>query len=186
MNASLIRKAAALPARQLHLMGAGLLLIVACALWFYALRAPLAALRTVRAEQAQLDLAAGDPRLLSAQLLLLGTDTEALAKRFGAVPAAAPAQLRLVGELGKLAQAQGVTLHGVTPAPDEIVLAFAQTGFDADVSGSYAGLLAWMGAVERAQPNLAIASFEMTPSDTPGQVAMKIRIAAFRPQESKP
>ena len=188
MNATLIRKAAALPARQLHLMGAGLILVVAAALWFYALRAPLAALRTVRAEQAQLELAGSDPRLLAAQLAVLETDTQALVKRLGAVPAQPSAQLlmRLIGELGTLAQAQGVTLHGVNPAPDEMVLAFTQAGFDADVSGPYASLLAWMSAIEQAQPNLAIASFEMRRAETPGQVAMKIRIAAFRPQESTP
>ncbi len=188
MNATLIRKAAALPARQLHLLGAGLLLIAAAGLWFYALRAPLAALRAVRAQQAQLALPGSDPRLLSAQLAVLDSDTEALVKRLGATPAQPPAQLLvgLVGELGALAQAQGVTLHGVNPAPDEMVLAFTQAGFDAEVSGPYARLLAWMNAIEGAQPNLAIASFEMRPAEAPGQVAMKIRIAAFRPQENRP
>jgi len=192
MNPALIRKAAALPARQLHLMGGGLLLVVAAALWFYALRAPLAALRAVRAEQAQLELGASDPRLLAAQLAVLDTDTAALAKRLGAVStqasAQAPAQLLvgLVGELGKLARAQGVTLHSVNPAPEETVLSFTQAGFDAEASGPYPNLLAWMSAIERARPNLAIAAFDMHPAATPGQVAMKIRIAAFRPQESKP
>ena len=188
MNPTLIRKAAALPARQLHLMGAGLILIVAAALWFYALRAPLAALRTVRAEQAQLDLAGSDPRLLAAQLALLESDTATLLKRLGTAPAQPSAQLlvRLIGELGALAQAQGVALHGVNPAPEETVLGFTQAGFDAEVSGPYASLLAWMAAIESAQPNLAIASFAMRPAGTPGQVAMTIRIAAFRPQESKP
>jgi Tfp pilus assembly protein PilO len=192
VNAALIRKAAALPARQLHLLGGGLLLVVAAALWFYTLRAPLATLRAVRAEQAQLDLSAHDPRLLAAQLAALASDTEALGKRFGiaptAAPAAAPTQVlvRLVGELGKLAQARGVTLHGIVPAPEETIFAFTQAGFDAEASGTYAALLAWMSAIEGAQPNLAVASFEMRPAAAPGQVAMKIRIAAFRPQESKP
>lgn len=188
MNAAFIRKAAALPARQLHLMGAGLLLVAAAALWFYALRAPLAALRVVRAEQAQLNLAGSDPRLLAAQLALLERDTETLAKGFGDAAAQPAAQVlvQLIERLGALAQAQGVTLHAVNPAPEETVLAFIQAGVDADVSGPYPNLLAWMEAIERAQPNLAIAGFEMGPAETPGQVALKIRIAAFRPQESKP
>jgi len=185
MNASLLRKAAALPPRQLHLMGAGLLLIVAAALWMYALRAPLTALRTVRAEQAQLELAGTDPRPFAAQLAVLAHDTELLAKRLGGAPAGGATQLqvRLIGELGALAQAQGVTLHGIVPAPDEMVLAFVQSGFDAEVSGPYTSLLAWMEAIERAQSNLSIAAFEMHASATPGHVTMKIRIAAFRPQE---
>lgn len=196
MNPTLIRKAAALPARQLHLMGAGLLLILAAALWFYGVRAPLASLRAVRAEAAQLALAGTDPRALATQLAALETETETLAKRLGAASAQAPAQgsaqgstqalVGLVAELGALAQAQGVTLDGVTPAPEEALLAFTQGGVDAEVSGPYASLLAWMGAIERAQPNLSIASFEMRPAAIPGQVSMKIRIAAFRPQESKP
>ena len=127
MNASLIRKAAALPPRQLHLIGAGLLLVVAAALWFYALRAPLTALRAVRAEQAQLELAGTDPRPFAAQLAALAHDIELLAKRLGGAPAGGTTQLqvRLIGELGALAQAQGVALHGIVPAPDEMVRAFA-------------------------------------------------------------
>lgn len=192
MNAALIRKAAALPPRQLHLLGAGLLLIVAAGLWFYALRAPLAALRAVRAEQAQLALAGNEPRLLAAQLAVLDTDVEVLVKRLGAVSAHTAAQpavqplVRLIGELGALAQARNVTLHGVTPVPEETVVSFSQTGFDADVSGSYASLLAWMGAIEGAQPNLAIVSFDMRAGDKPGQVAMKIRVAALQPQGNNP
>ncbi len=189
MNPTLIRKAAALPARQLHLIGAGLLLIVAAALWFYGLRAPLAALRAVRAEQAQLDLAGKRPaparRATGGARGRYRNAGETAGRRRHAQPSA-QLLVRLIGELGALAQAQGVTLHGVTPAPEETVLAFTQAGFDAEVSGPYASLLAWMRAIEQAQPNLAIASFEMRPADTPGQVAMKIRIAAFRPQESTP
>lgn len=188
MNPDLIRKAAALPARQLHLMGIGLLLIAGAVLWFYGLRAPLAGLRAVRAEQAALVVGGNDAQLLAAQLAALDTDTQALAKRLGAGPAQPSAQLLvgLMGDLGALARDKGVTLHGVTPAPEEAVLAFTRIGFNAEVSGSYAALLAWMSAIERSQPNLSIASFEMRPAPAAGQVDMNIRIAAFRPQENKP
>jgi len=188
MNPDWIRKAAALPARQLHLMGIGLLLVVGAALWFYALRAPLEALRTVRAEQARLALAGGDPRPLAAQLEALTADTQVLARQLGIGPARPSAQLMvgLIGELGKLARTHGVTLHGATPAPEETVLAFTQTGFDAQVTGSYEGLLAWIAAIESAQPNLSVARFEMRPAKTPGQVDMNVRIAALQPLESTP
>lgn len=192
MNPAWIRKAAALPARQLHLVGAGLLLIVAAGLWFYALRAPLTALRAVRAEQSQLALAAGDPTLLAAQLAVLDTDSRALAKRLGtgigqaAAQPASQAQVRLVGALGTLAREHGVSLHGVAPAPDEMALSFLRLGFDVDASGPYGALVAWMGAIEHAQPNLAIAGFEMHAGETPGQVSMKIRIASYQAQENAP
>lgn len=190
MKTDWIRKAAALPARQLHLMGGGLLLVAGAAFWFYGMRAPLAALRTVRAEQAQLALAAGNPQLLAAQLAVLATDTGALAKRLGAGagPAQPPAQLLvgLMGELGALARDKGVTLHGVTPAPEEAALGFTRIGVNAEVTGSYAAVLAWVGAIEHARPNLSIAGFEMRRAKTAGQVDVSIRIAAFLPQENKP
>ena len=196
MNPDWIRKAAALPARQLHLAGAGLLLIAGAALWFYALRAPLTALRAVRAEQAQLAQAAGDPRLLAAQLAQLAADSRQLEQRLGAGPGpasgqasaqtSAQAQVRLVGSLGALAREQGVTVHGVAPAPDEMALGFVRLGFDVDASGPYGALLAWMNAIERSQPNLSIAGFDMRTGTAPGQVTIRIRIAAYQTQETAP
>jgi Tfp pilus assembly protein PilO len=186
MKPDWIRKAAAMPARQLHLIGGGILLIVASALWLYALRMPLAALRAVRTEQAQLGTAAGDPRLLAAQLSVRTADTEALAKRAGGpLPGSAAQQVvGLLGEIGALAQANGVKVHASTPAPEQQMLSFTQVGFDTQASGSYTALLAWMQGIERSPAGLSIANFEMNASDQPGQVDMKIRIAAFRPQET--
>ena len=44
MMARMVKTLGALPARQLHLIGAGLLLVLAAGLWTYGLRAPLASL----------------------------------------------------------------------------------------------------------------------------------------------
>jgi len=186
MKPDWIRKLAGMPARQLHLMGAGLLLVAAAGLWFYALRAPLTALRALRAEQAQLGMAAGDPRLLAAQLSALDADTQALARRMGGVPGQSAAQqaVGLLGEAGALARAHGVRLHGTVPAPEQQVLAFTEIGIDTQASGSYAALLAWMDAIEHSPAGLSIGGFDMHAADTPGQVDMKIRIAALRPQET--
>jgi Tfp pilus assembly protein PilO len=187
MKPAWINKAAALPARQLHLLGGGVLLIAAAALWSYGVKAPLAALRTVQAEQARLG-AGADTQLLEAQLAALAGDTQVLAKRLGATQGQPATQLMvgLIGDIGTLARTHGVKLHGAAPASEQRNLGFEQVAFDADVSGSYAGLLAWMEAVERSRPNLSIASFEMRAAKTPGQVDMKIRIAALRPQEGTP
>jgi Tfp pilus assembly protein PilO len=185
MKRDWLRKVAAMPARQLHLMAGGILLIVAAALWFYALRTPLTALRTVRAEQATLETAAGDPRLLTAQLAALDADTRALAQRAGALPGRSATQqaVGVLGEIGALAQAHHLRLHRAQPAPEQPFLSFTEAGFDIDASGSYADLLAWMQAIEQAPGGLSIASFDMHAAQTPGQVDMKVRIAAFRPQE---
>jgi Tfp pilus assembly protein PilO len=185
MKPAWIRAAAAMPVRQLHLICAGTLLVIAAALWFYALRAPLAELRTVRTEHALLATAGGDTGLLAAQLAALDTETRTLAQRVGGIPGEGAQQaVGLLGKIGALAQSHGVTLHGATPAPERQVLAFTQVGFDAQVSGSYAALLAWMQAIEQSPAGLSVASFDMRAAETPGQVHMNIRIAAYRPQET--
>lgn len=188
MNDQLIGRAAALPARQLHLIGAGLLLATAAALWFYGMRAPLVALQLVRAEQARLEGVAADPRALDAQLAVVDLEASALSRRLGAPSgSAAPGQLvELVADVGALARASGVRLRTTTPAPEEQVMAFVQVGIDADATGRYQNLLAWIAALERARPNLSVTAFDMAASTEPGMVEARIRISAYRPQGSTP
>ena len=94
----------ALPACQLHLIGAGLPLVLAAGLWTYGLRAPLAQLRTVRAEQQRLEAAGADPRLLAAQLAQLDADILAVSTRMGlgaAHPAPARMLVTLMGDVNR-------------------------------------------------------------------------------------
>lgn len=182
MNAAWIDKASRLPARQLHVLGAALLLCAGAALWLYALRAPLAGLRAQRDEAARLEAAGADPARIAAELALVEAEAAALARRLGRVQAgpAAPQQLALIEEIGKLATENDVALTGAAPAPEQPVMAFAQSGFDADASGRYGALLAWMDAIERAGPGLSIAGFEMGPAKAHGQVDVKLRVSAYR------
>ena len=183
------RACGAMPARQLHLLGAGLLLILAAGLWTLALRAPLAQLRTVRAEYQRLDAGGADPRLLAAQLAQLDADVDATSRRVGlssAHPAPAQMLVALVGDINRLALAHGIVVNGVTPVQDGQTMVFDQVGFEMDATGTYGALLAWMAAVEAAQANIAIAGFEMQPAKTPGQIDIKLQVAAYRPQESAP
>lgn len=188
MNPELIRKAAKIPPRQLHLLGAGLLLVAAAALWFYALRAPLTALRTVRAEQQRLTAAGNNPTLLAAQKAMLDTDIEALSRKLGATPGkpAPQAVVSLIGDVSQLAVVHGITLHGANPAPEQKTVIFDQAGIDAVASGSYHALLAWMAAIEATRPNLSIDRFEMRAGKAPGKVEINVRIASYHPLEGTP
>jgi Tfp pilus assembly protein PilO len=191
MMARLLRVLGALPARQLHLLGGGLLLILAASLWTFALRAPLAQLRTVRAEQLRLEAGGADPRLLAAQVAQADSAIAALSARMGTgtgtgKPAPDHLLVALVGAVNRLALAHGIGVTAVTPTQNVQTMVFDEVGFEAQVSGSYSALLAWMAAVEAAQPNIAIAGFEMQPAKTPGQILMTVRIAAYRPQASAP
>lgn len=178
-----------MPARQLHLLGGGLLLVLAASLWMYGLRAPLAQLRTVRAEQQRLEAGGADLTALNAQLAQREAHITTLSARLGigaAHPAPAQLLVALVGDANRLALAHGIHVTAVTPAPEGRTLVFDQVGFELDATGSYIALLDWMAAMEAAQANIAIAGFEMQPAKTPGQIQLKVRVAAYRPQEGTP
>lgn len=186
MTARLVKTLGALPARQLHLIGGGLLLVLAAVLWTYGLRAPLTQLRAVRAEQQRLEAGGADPRPLAAQLAQLDTEIKTLSTRLGlgaTHPAPAKMLLTLMGDVNRLALAHGITVNGVTPSQDVQTMVFDQVGFELDANGSYSALLAWMAAIEATQVNIAIAGFDMEPGKSAGQIHLKIRIAAYRPQE---
>jgi Tfp pilus assembly protein PilO len=189
MMARLTRAFGALPARQLHLLGGGLLLILAASLWTLALRAPLAQLRSVRAEHVRLDTGGTDPTLLAAQLAQVERETATLSTRLGlgaARPAPAQALVALVADVNRLALAHAVSVTAVTPARDGQTMVFDQVGFAIDATGSYGALLAWMAAIEAEKANLAIVGFDMQPAKAAGQIHTTIRIAAYRPQEGPP
>jgi Tfp pilus assembly protein PilO len=178
-----------MPARQLHLLGGGLLLILAAGLWTLALRAPLAQLRSVRVEHVRLDTGGADPTLLAAQLAQVERDTATLSQRLGlgaAHPAPAQLLVALVGDVNRLALAHAVNVTAVTPAKDGQTMVFDQVGFAVDATGTYGALLAWMAAIEAEKTNIAIVGFEMQPAKTAGQIRITIRIAAYRPQEGSP
>jgi type II secretory pathway component PulM len=187
MNAAWSESLGRLPARQLHLLGAGVLLCVGAVAWLLALRQPLANLRAMHAELARLESRSADPRQLAVRLAALDADAAALSRRLGTGAAPlGPQQLTLIATLDTLAAAHGIVLHRVTPAPEQAVLAFAQAGFDAEATGRYGALLDWMAAIEHAAPNLSIASFEMRAGEAPAQVDLKLRVAALRPREGAP
>lgn len=184
MNPAWIAQLVRLPARQLHLLGAGLLLCAGAALWFYALRAPLAGLRALRAEQARLEAARPDPRPLAAQMAALERDIAALGQRFGPATtgSATQRQVALIGAISRLAATHGVELEDATPATAQPSQVFEQDALDAVAAGPYGALLEWIEAIESAAPTLAITGFEMDAGKTAGQVAIKLRIAAYRPE----
>lgn len=179
----------AMPARQLHLVGGGLLLVLAACLWTVALRAPLAQLRTVRTEQQRLEAGGADLAMLTAQVAHSDAAIEVLSARLGmgaAHPAPAQLLVALVGDANRLALVHGINVTAVTPAPEARTLGFDQVGFELEATGSYTRLLDWMAAMEAEQANIAIAGFEMQPAKAPGQIQLKIRIAAYRPLEGTP
>ena len=187
MNIDVIQRLAKLPARQLHLLLGGMLLVTAALLWTYAIRTPLAALRAAQAERVRLESGVLDANLLAAQLKALEEEVATLSVRLGlgAVrPPSAQMLLGLIGEMNALAASHGVTLSAANPAEATQAVGFDEIGFDAEATGSYQALLAWMTAVEAAAPNIAVARFEMSAGKADGQVELRARIVAYLPREA--
>ena len=92
----------------------------------------------------------------------------------------------LISEVDRIGTRHGVELSGAMPGPTRKAVIFDEIPFDIEAKGSYQSLVDWMGDIERSLPTLSIVRFEIRPSGTPPQLAMKIRIAAYRPLEPHP
>lgn len=170
------------PARQLHLLGVAVLLAAGAALWFGVVRAPLASLRALYAEQAKLAQASAGLARLQARATALEASVRMLTGQFGGTGvtgAGADEQLRLIREIGALAASSGVTMTAIRPAPKEQALVFVQTGFDVEARGSYAALLAWLAALEGSASRLAIPRFALQATKSAGTVELRARIAVY-------
>lgn len=188
MNTPVEHALAALPSRQLHLILAGLLLIAASLCWLFALRAPLAQLRTLQSECARLEMTATDTTL-QRQNQQLAEQIATLARQLGAIDSSrSPDQMlvELISAIDRAGQRHGVTLNGATPGGLRKAVIFDEMPFDVEAHGSYQALIDWMADIEQALPTLAIARFDIHPSEQPAQLTMKIRIAAYRSQQAVP
>jgi len=197
MMNELVRNAARMPARQLHLLLAGALLVGAALLWTYALRAPLGALRTAQTERIRLESGEPNAALLAAQLKALDGEVAALSAELGLgmkQPPAAQLLLALSGDISALAARHHVSLLRADPATTAQTLVFDEIAVDAEASGRYADLLAWLAAVESTRPNVAVLRVDMSSNlDTgagaavdDGRVELKARIALFVPRAEAP
>lgn len=167
------------PARQLHLMGVAVLLAAGAALWFGMLRAPLASLRALYAEQAKLAQASAGLSRLQAQAAALEASVRQLTRQFGTGDTGTDEQLRLIREIGALAASSGVTLAAIRPTPKQPALVFVQSGFDVEARGGYAALLAWLDAIEGSASRLAVRRFALQATKSAGTVELRARIVVY-------
>jgi Tfp pilus assembly protein PilO len=180
---------ARIPARQLNLLLAGVLVVVAALIWVFGIQTPLARLTLMRSEQARLTATAADPAALQQQNASLAAQIALLSRDLDKADLArSPDQMlvHLISEVDRIGLRHAVQLSGAMPGPRRRVVIFDEIPFDLDARGSYAALMAWMADIERSLPTLSIVRFEMQNTDAPPQLAMKIRIAAYRPQEPRP
>ncbi len=188
MNVPFIRVLARVPARQLNLALIATLVAAGALVWLFCMRTPLAALRSMQAEQSRLARAATDPAALMRQNASVVQEVAALSRSLGKDDVArSPDQflVYLIGEVDRAGTRHRVELSGAKAAATRKAVIFDEIPFDIEATGSYQGLVDWMADIERSLPMLSIVSFEISPTDAPPQLAMKIRIAAYRQLEAR-
>lgn len=193
MTVQILRVLARVPARQLNLALIGTLVIACALVWLLAVRTPLATLRVMQAESARLEAvavaAATDTDGLRLQGERLAAEAAALSHDLDKVYMQRSADqmlVYLISEVDRAGTRHGVKLSGAMPGQARKVAIFDEIPFDVEARGSYQSLVDWMGEIERSLPALSIVRFEIRPADAPPQLAMKIRIAVYRPLEAHP
>ncbi len=161
---------AALPARQLHLIAAGVVAIAALLAWSLALRAPLAAYR-----QQGLGLAA-----LRASAAATAA-VPAMAVPVVAAPPAAPTPLALTAAISRSATVAGVDVLAAAEGASATVAGLRQQTLHITAAGSYAAVLAWLDDIERSQGAVAIVQLELQPEETGPRRKATLQLAIYSP-----
>lgn len=165
-----LRKAlAAMPARQLKLIAAGIVAIAAALTWTVAIRAPLAALRQQKARVAVLEA----ERASAAALRTAAAGLDAAPP----LPAA-PAPLELVAAVSGSAHDAGLAVAVATPGAERSVAGLRQRSLQLEASGSYAAILDWLAAIEARQPAVAVTRLALRAQDD-GRRQVQLQLGAY-------
>lgn len=178
MNDTVYAALARMPARQLHLLAAGIVAIAAMGTWTLAVRAPWMTLRTVQARlvatPAAPASAAAAPRAAAPALTQL--------ERAAAARAAGPdSALGLIGAIDASARRHGVAVTAAQPLPVRTVAGLRELPLDVQASGTYAALQAWLAAIERDLPAAALGQVDLQPGTAANRREAKVHVALYLP-----
>ena len=185
----LLTACAAMPVRQLQLLLGGSLAVVAALFWMLLLRAPLAQVRALQAERDQLQQVVAEVDQYQRGNAALELELTGLKRGLNNLdPQRSTDQLLLeqIRQVDQRAAHHAVLLRGATPGPISKAVTFDEIPFDLEAEGRYQDLVDWMNDIDSAMPTLAIVRFALHPADTPGQLTMKLRLAAYRAPASRP
>ena len=186
-DAAWVRELARVPQRQLQILLAGSLILLAILLWLLVLRLPVRQLHLLRGERSVLETSAMDVTIQHRQQLVDHNNLE-LSHQLGALGAQHTSDgilVDLIGTIDRVGRQHGIVLAGATPGPVRSSVIFDEVPFDIEAHGSYQGLVDWMTEIERILPTLSIVRFSIQPSpvaEASGQLNIKLRVAAYRIQ----
>lgn len=171
--------------RDLLLLSAAGLLLVAAAAWQLLLREQvqgyrvLVAERGASAQEVARERAGLDREALEAAAVRIARLEERL---YGAGPPVPVSEMasHVIGRLDGLAGDFQVRLAGVKPGPQTEVLDFTEIPFDVQVEGDYPRLVDWLLAVERGLRPMVVKRFRFEPIDGAGILRMDLRVVSYR------
>lgn len=175
--------------RQLQLLLAGVLAILAALLWTFAIRAPLATLKAQQTERTRLESAGADPRRAALEEIALTSQIAAIEGQLGLQGqrlGAEQARIRLIDGVQASAGRHAVTLRSVTPAPARMLARFEELPVDVQANGSYAAVQAWLHELDGAAPTAAVLSFDMAAGVQASERLVNVKVAVYQLQEAAP
>ena len=172
--------------RQLRLAAAGILLLLAAALFVYVLLPQIKSYRTATENRQVLRKAAQAGEAVSAQLTTLKEEIGTLERRLhGDTANLPPRQLEsfVIGRLQNISWSNDVELVGVQPRIGDRVQMFTESLFEIELYGSYRGLFSWLAEVGDDLGFVVIKEYQMRPAeDQPKnpRLHVELTLASYR------
>jgi len=153
----------------------------------YLLRPSLANFREVESKGPQATLESLTGALADGRLAVtaLETELEQLRKRLYGGPADLPIEKTesyIIDRLDRISGRHGIELVSVKPGEAKEVLMFDEFLYEVEVKGDFFALVAWLREVEEDLRPMVVNEFNVKPEPQRESVAMKLRLASYRPR----
>ena len=87
----------------------------------------------------------------------------------------------IIARLDRISERHAVELVSVKPGDGKEVLMFDELLYEVEVKGRFFALVEWLREMERELRPMVVNEFELKPEAQAGRVAMKLRLASYRP-----
>jgi Tfp pilus assembly protein PilO len=87
----------------------------------------------------------------------------------------------IIDRLDRISEQHAVELVSVRPGDGKEVLMFDELLYEVEVKGRFFALVAWLREMEDELRPMVVNEFELRPESEAGSVAMKLRLASYRP-----
>lgn len=87
----------------------------------------------------------------------------------------------IIERLDRISERHAIELVSVKPGDGKEVLMFDELLYEVEVKGRFFALVDWLREMEQELRPIVVNEFELRPEASEGRVAMKLRLASYRP-----